>query len=557
MKTPGKISLVFILMGVVLGLPPQARAEAPLPPAPEYQATNGEFDVFGQAVVALLKSHQANEFATNYSATAADWQSVVTTNTSKDVAERITNFAKRTDASRQQLKLAAQALLAQAEALHLDFSAENPSCQVVAPKNIGKVLLSGMSDQADTLPYVNELQICLTRDANHQDAGLFKVTLRGLERFPTGWRMDGGRSCIQWTAFPTNVADAGTLRKLAMEEKMAAFKPINSEDDPSLLKLGEALVRFIRLGDTNSFRHDLLPAGDVIWAMYKNSGTHGPTRQELDEELEKQAQEQIAVAGKLVELMKTAGIDLKAADIQIKDAGMEHCQAQGNSTDSLMGQQFRLTLSVKSGAKAGNGTPLSGEYVLGVSQIMKLGGGWLVGRDVRWEKLPAGVVDAATAANLKFETHVAQYGTLPEGTPAPEIECTTLAGEKKMKLSGLRGKVVVLDFWATWCGPCQRPMAELQTVRLGHPAWQDQVVIMPVSIDDTLDIVRRHVDQHGWTNTFNVWAGEGGWRSTVAKTFRITHVPTSYVIDPQGRIVWAGFPDEDALPRRVDAQLER
>jgi cytochrome oxidase Cu insertion factor (SCO1/SenC/PrrC family) len=99
-------------------------------------------------------------------------------------------------------------------------------------------------------------------------------------------------------------------------------------------------------------------------------------------------------------------------------------------------------------------------------------------------------------------------------------------------------------------------MAKLQKIREAHPNWQDSVTIMPISIDDTLDIVRKHVDKRSWTNTFNVWAGPGGWSSDTAKTFRVTGVPTTYVIDGQGKIVDAGYPDEDRISRMVDGLLE-
>jgi thiol-disulfide isomerase/thioredoxin len=167
------------------------------------------------------------------------------------------------------------------------------------------------------------------------------------------------------------------------------------------------------------------------------------------------------------------------------------------------------------------------------------------------------VVDAQTAANIEFENYVAKYRALPGGTMAPEIEFTTLVGEKKMSLSMLRGKVVVLDFWATWCGPCQQPMADLQKIRNGHPDWQDKVAIVPVSIDDTLDLVRKHVDQRGWTNTFNAWAGDGGWHSAPAKAFRVTAVPTSYVIDQQGKIIWAGYPEAETISAMIDRLIKK
>jgi hypothetical protein len=69
------------------------------------------------------------------------------------------------------------------------------------------------------------------------------------------------------------------------------------------------------------------------------------------------------------------------------------------------------------------------------------------------------------------------------------------------------------------------------TTRQTHPSWQNRVAIVPLSIDDTLKIVRDHVDKRGWTNTFNVWAEDGGWHSKPATAFRVHVVPTTYIID--------------------------
>ena len=140
--------------------------------------------------------------------------------------------------------------------------------------------------------------------------------------------------------------------------------------------------------------------------------------------------------------------------------------------------------------------------------------------------------------------------------PAPGFRLKEFSGNE-LTLEASRGKVIFLNFWATWCGPCQRPMAELQKLKQRHPDWGDRVAIVPLSIDDTLEAVRQHVNQRGWTNTFNVWAGDGGWRSAPARAFHVSGVPTTYIIDAQGKIVVAGHPAAMNIDNQVDAALKK
>ena len=79
---------------------------------------------------------------------------------------------------------------------------------------------------------------------------------------------------------------------------------------------------------------------------------------------------------------------------------------------------------------------------------------------------------------------------------------------------------------------------------------------MRLSIDDTIAIVRNHVNKRGWTNTFNVWAGDGGWRSRAATAFRITGIPTTYIINGRGQIIHAGHPAGMDFGEEVDALLK-
>ena len=186
---------------------------------------------------------------------------------------------------------------------------------------------------------------------------------------------------------------------------------------------------------------------------------------------------------------------------------------------------------------------------------MRVGEKWFISENLHWIKFPDGVLDEKTVASIEFENYVAENNTLPPGTAAPDIEFVRMSDDKKMKLSEMRGKVVVLDFWDTDCGPCQQPLAELQKLNSSHPAWGDRVTIITLSIDGTMKKARNHMESRGWTNTFNTWAGPGGWKAGPPSQFRVTGIPTTYIIDPNGKIIEAGHPVGLQIPEHVDQLL--
>jgi cytochrome c biogenesis protein CcmG/thiol:disulfide interchange protein DsbE len=124
--------------------------------------------------------------------------------------------------------------------------------------------------------------------------------------------------------------------------------------------------------------------------------------------------------------------------------------------------------------------------------------------------------------------------------PAPAFTLERLDGKGELALESLRGKTVVLNFWASWCGPCRDEMPLLQQ---GSKRWQARnVVFVGVDIDDLRSDARSFLERFGVTYP-NVYDGKS---STVGR-YGVTGVPETYFIDPQGRIRYriAG-PVEDA-----------
>ncbi|MBS1586307.1 MAG: TlpA family protein disulfide reductase [Bacteroidetes bacterium] len=136
---------------------------------------------------------------------------------------------------------------------------------------------------------------------------------------------------------------------------------------------------------------------------------------------------------------------------------------------------------------------------------------------------------------------------LGAGQPALDFAFTSLDG-RKMKLSDLRGKVVLLDFWASWCGPCMQELPSTKKVE-EHFKGRD-VVFLNVSIDDDTTAWKKAIEKKQ-IEGINV-CQPGGWKSPIAAKYGVQGVPVYFLIDKQGRFVTETTPRPSETDKLTD-----
>lgn len=132
---------------------------------------------------------------------------------------------------------------------------------------------------------------------------------------------------------------------------------------------------------------------------------------------------------------------------------------------------------------------------------------------------------------LAFCCSLATYAQVNTGTQAPDFTLKDL-NNTAVKLSDFRGKVVLVDFWASWCGPCRRSNPKM--VRLYEKFKDRGLIIIGVSIDEKKASWKAAVkkDQLPYIQLND----PAGWQSPTAEKYGVEAIPATFLIDAKGII---------------------
>jgi cytochrome c biogenesis protein CcmG/thiol:disulfide interchange protein DsbE len=169
----------------------------------------------------------------------------------------------------------------------------------------------------------------------------------------------------------------------------------------------------------------------------------------------------------------------------------------------------------------------------------------------QWGRVLAWVGLLALLAILALGLRRAQQGPVVIGQRSPDFTLTTFDGQN-VNLADQKGKVVLVNFWASWCIPCEDEAADLEAAwRFYQP--RGDVVFLGVDYVDTEPEARAYLSK------FNISYTNGpDLRTRISQAYRITGVPETYIIDRQGvlrSVKISPFNSQDEIKAAIDPLL--
>jgi len=133
---------------------------------------------------------------------------------------------------------------------------------------------------------------------------------------------------------------------------------------------------------------------------------------------------------------------------------------------------------------------------------------------------------------ISFAEFIGKFGSLRPGADAPGIEQQTPEGNK-LSLASLKGKYVLIDFWASWCGPCRRANPDLVATYAKFKGKKFEILGVSLDKDGAEWKAAIKADKLTWPQVSDLMY----WNNAAARTYQVESIPSSFLVGPDGKII--------------------
>ena len=158
-----------------------------------------------------------------------------------------------------------------------------------------------------------------------------------------------------------------------------------------------------------------------------------------------------------------------------------------------------------------------------------------------------------TASAQSQEDQIKASTLINKGDKAPDFTVEMVNGEK-ITLSKLKGKVVLINFWATWCPPCRQELTHVQKEIIDHFKGQD-FVFLPISRGEKKDVVMSFREKQGYTFPMGLDPTQ-----EIYKKYASNYIPRNFVVGKDGKVIYVSVGFEPAefatMIKTIEAALK-
>lgn len=158
-----------------------------------------------------------------------------------------------------------------------------------------------------------------------------------------------------------------------------------------------------------------------------------------------------------------------------------------------------------------------------------------------------------TASAQSQEDQIKATTIIHQGDKAPDFTVEMVSGEH-IKLSSLKGKVVLINFWATWCPPCRQELTHVEKEIIEHFKGQD-FVFLPISRGEKKSVVEAFRDKQGYTFPMGLDP-----KQEIFKKYATNYIPRNFVVGKDGKVIYVSVGFEPAefasMIKAIEAALK-